>query len=272
MLWKAIKVLSDQTSCPKKRKLAQKLLKPLSAIQADKNLVGLAKRINDKVKAFDQLRIALRIAEPVSDAGLNGQGSPIHMNSVKHAVKTFRDQLDSGKDMLPRCEVIKLIEPIDRHRDDLFREPLQVTTPDGSPLTIYPQRNNIMEHFFRDCGRNERRRTGIDFSARRLTAMLPDTSLVCNLKDSVYLRILLGDCINLEERFSRIDSKMIRDSLAAARSTGKIFARPRKARKVLRHKAQRRITSLSQGSNRRLNGLKIRHNKLQTSPDLKFNY
>ena len=235
VLCEAVKVLSDQTLCPRKQKLAQRLLKPLSALQADSKLAALAKRIDDKVKVFDDLRLALRLAEPGSGAGLNNQGAPVNMNAVKQAVKTYRDQLDADSSPLPRREIVKLVEPIDRHWDALFREPLQVTAPGGSPLVIYPQRtNNIMEHFFRDVGRGERRRTGIDLSARRLNAMLPDTPLVCNLKNPAYLQILLGECTSLEERFSRIDAQLVRDSLAAARSSGKIFAKPRKTRMVLR--------------------------------------
>lgn len=234
VLGKTVKVLFKQTSCPKNQKLAQKLLKPLLALQADKKLAGLARDISDKTKLFDDLRCALRIAEPGANAGLHDQGSPIDIPPVKHAVKALRDQLDADKETLPR-EVIKLIEQIDRHWDDLFREPLQVITSDGTSLTILPQRtNNIMEHFFRDYGRNERRRTGIDFSARRLNAMLPDTPLMCNLKNTAYLKILLGDCTTLEQRFSRIDISLVRDSLVAARSAGKVFLKPRKVRKLLR--------------------------------------
>ena len=64
--------------------------------------------------------------------------------------------------------------------------------------------------------------------------MLPDTPLVCNLKNPAYLKVLLGDCTTLEQRFSRIETKVVRDSLAAARSTGKVFSKPRKVRKLLR--------------------------------------
>lgn len=235
VLCEAVKVLSDQTPCPRKQKLARRVLKRLSALQADGKLAALAQRIGDKAKVFDDLRLALRLAEPGSGAGLSDQGAPVKMNAVKQAVKTFRDQLDADRGTLPRREIVKLVEQIDRHWDNLFREPLKVTTPGGSPLIIYPQRtNNIMEHFFRDCGRNERRRTGIDLSARRLNAMLPDTPLMCNLTNPAYLQILLGACTSLEQRFSRIDAQLVRDSLAAARSSGQIFAKPRKTGKLLR--------------------------------------
>ena len=235
MLCEAVKVLSDQTPCPRKQKLAQRLLKPLSALQADEELAALAQHIGDKAKVFDDLRLALRIAEPGSSAGLSDLGAPVNMNAVKQAVKTFRDQLDADRGTLPRREIVKLVEPIDRHWDNLFREPLKVTIPGGSLRIIYPQRtNNIMEQFFRDCGRRERRRTGIDLSARRLNAMLPDTPLVCNLKNPAYLQILLGDSASLEQRFSRIDAQLVRDSLAATRSSGQIFAKPRKTGKLLR--------------------------------------
>ena len=64
--------------------------------------------------------------------------------------------------------------------------------------------------------------------------MLPDTPLVCNLQNEAYLDVLLGGAASLEQRFSRIDAADVRASIAAARSDGNVFAKPRRACKVLR--------------------------------------
>ncbi len=232
---KAVQVVRNEMICAKQRKFANRLLKPLIKIRDDFRLTQLAESIDQNASIFDDMRRIMRIAEPHAAGGLNQPDAPIDATSVKVAFTAFKKQLEQDNAVTPRTEVTKLIEQIDRHWDGLFRQPLCVTAADGVVRTIEPQRtNNIMEHFFRDLGRRERRRTGLDLSAKRLNAMLPDTPLACNLKNPAYLDVLLDGCDSLEQRFSRIEATEVRDSLAAARSSGKVFSKPRRANKVLR--------------------------------------
>ena len=231
----AAQVLRDNATCPKPRKLADKLLRPLTTIHDDAALADLADSIDRNAAIFDEMRRIMRIAEPGSSGGLPQPDADIDTAAVNAQFSAFKAKLQIDNIAAPRIEITKLIEQIDRHWEGLFRKPLCVTAADGVVRTIQPQRtNNIMEHFFRDIGRNERRRTGLDMSTRRLNAMLPDTPLACNLKNPDYVKLLLDGCDSLEQRFSRIEVGEVRDSLAAARSSGKVFAKPRRACNILR--------------------------------------
>ena len=53
---------------------------------------------------------------------------------------------------------------------------------------------------------------------RALKAMLPDTPLTMNLKNSEYMQILLAGKTTLEERFAEMDAKEIRRRLAESRN------------------------------------------------------
>ena len=112
-----------------------------------------------------------------------------------------------------------MIAQIDKYWDKLFADPILVDTPNGK-VTIYPQRtNNIMERFFRDFKRGDRKKTGNLSINRTLQAMLADTPLARNLKNGEYVKILLDGCQSLEERFSRIESQEVRDELAKAKNS-----------------------------------------------------
>lgn len=76
-----------------------------------------------------------------------------------------------------------------------------------------------MERFFRDFKRGDRKRTGNISIGRTLQAMLADTPLVRNLKNSEYFKILLDGCQSLEERFARIESQDVRDKLNKAKNS-----------------------------------------------------
>lgn len=219
------------------RKLAARLLKPLTAVANDAKLRHLAESITCNTEVFDSMRGILRIAEPNTAGGLSNPDPVQDLDSagVKAQLTAFKDQLEADNAVTPRVEITKLIEQIQRHEDGLFRAPLRVTTAAGTERIIHPQRtNNIMEHFFRDIGRNERRRTGLTLSARRLNTMLPHMPLVCNLQNPAYMELLLDGSATLEERFSRIDPAEVRNSLAAAKSDRQVFSKPRRACRVLR--------------------------------------
>ena len=80
-----------------------------------------------------------------------------------------------------------------------------VDTPSGSVI-LYPQRtNNILEHFFRELSRENRRRTGYNSKQRMLKNMLADTPLVKNLANPDYMKLLLNGNTDLEQLFAGMD-------------------------------------------------------------------
>ena len=74
-----------------------------------------------------------------------------------------------------------MAQQIDKYWQKLFADPITVTSSIGQVL-IQPQRtNNILERFFRDLKRGNRRRSGTVSLNKTLRFMLTDTPLVKNL-------------------------------------------------------------------------------------------
>lgn len=93
---------------------------------------------------------------------------------------------------------------------------MQVNTP-NRPVVIQPQRtNNILERFFRDLKRRNRKKSGTGSLNKTLKTILADTPLVRNLENEDYLRIILDGCNSLEERFDKVDSKLVLGELKRA--------------------------------------------------------
>ena len=228
-------VIREHADSGKTQQLIDRLLKPLTGLRDDAQLAALAERLRANAEIFDELREAFRIAQPTVSIGLNDPGAPVEISVIEQAVNSFQAKHLSAEDEQLPMELLKLKEQIARHRPGLFRDPIRTTTSDGHTRLIQPQRtNNAMEHLFRDIGRSERRRTGLNLTARRLNAMLPDTPLACNLNNLDYKRILLDGSDTLAQRFSRIDPQPVRDSINEARNDGKIFSKPRAMSKILK--------------------------------------
>ena len=65
------------------------LLAPISKTLADKALAGTVLRMQEKVRIFDRLREAMRIAQPDSQAGLNDEGDA-DIKTIQARVTAFR--------------------------------------------------------------------------------------------------------------------------------------------------------------------------------------
>ena len=144
---------------------------------------------------------------------------------------------------------------IDKYWDKLFADPIIVSTPNG-PLVIIPQRtNNILERFFRSQKRSYRRRSGTSSLSKMLKSMLADTPLVKNLENEEYCKIILDGCESLEERFSKIDVKLVREEMKQAqKNQEKITPEMRKIIRYpdLPHKISTLFSTFSPKSNRHL--------------------
>jgi hypothetical protein len=109
-----------------------------------------------------------------------------------------------------------MLEQIEHYGPKLFAAPLVVSTSQG-PRTIQPQRtNNLMERFFRDFKRQCRHKSGGQSLGRTLRTMLADTTLVHNLQNPEYLKILLDGQSSLEALFAQIDPAAVREELQKA--------------------------------------------------------
>ena len=106
-----------------------------------------------------------------------------------------------------------MIKQIDTYWDKLFADPITIETSNGQ-VTIQPQRtNNILERFFRDLKRRNRKRSGTISLNKRLKSILTDTPLIKNLDNPEYMEAILDGNDNLEERFEKVDANMVAEKL-----------------------------------------------------------
>jgi len=181
-----------------------KLYWAASEVAEDPTVKNLVEELKWRSRIFDSLRKAMRIALPGGN-GLNDDGTTQAMSSIQEAVKRFRSRIDQDPTLASDPLCLKMAKQIDKYRDKLFADPIDVDTPSG-PVRIYPQRtNNILEQFFRELNRGNRRKTGNNSMQRVLKNMLADTPLIKNLDNPNYMATLLGDKTSLEGLFASMD-------------------------------------------------------------------
>ena len=182
-----------------------KVSKDIRSVAEDKVLWQTVTSLEAKIKVFDNLREAMRIAPKGSKNGLNDEGSNESINKIEEHVQKFMTTELKNTKMKDTPEHKKMIKQLSKYWDRLFADPVVIDTL-GGRISIQPQRtNNIMERFFRGIKRDHRRRTGNNSMAKKLGAMNANTPLVKNLTNKQYMDILLDDCDCLEEVFSKID-------------------------------------------------------------------
>ena len=182
----------------------------------DRHLRKAIAEIERKIKVFDALRDAMRLAPKHGSRGLNDSGTEENMKAIEKAVTHFRQWLTTDPAHTANPHYAPLIGPSDKYWEKLFADPILVNTPAG-PAYIQPQRtNNIMETFFRDEKQGIRRRTGNARMSKTLQTMLADTPLVKNLDNPQYMEILLKEHDSLEQLFAHIDRDSVRENLRKA--------------------------------------------------------
>lgn len=217
------------------RRQWQRFVDMLRPTCTDSTLVATAASLEEKIRTFDQLRRAMRIAEPGTGAGLNDPGVDVPIRTIEHNVDAFCRQLRADKTRMSRKSYVTMLEQIDQYRGMLFADPIRIRTQQGVRM-LQPQRtNNILERFFRDINRSVCKRTGHGVSESFINRMLPDTPLIANLDNPKYVEILLDDCETLVQRLARIDQKQIDMTLTELRRP--MTGLDRKVRARLRNKA-----------------------------------
>ena len=193
-----------------------RIMGDLEKIMADKVLWEVVEKIKLKIKVFDKLRDAMRIAPVLGKCGLNHDGMEANIGAIEQRVKNFRLWLISRKEYSVNQGYRKMVEQIDKYWEKLFADPITIDGPNGK-IQIQPQRtNNIMEQFFRDFKCGNRRKTGNNSSSPMLQNMLAQTPLVRNLQNPEYMEILLDGKTCVEELFAEIEINQLRRELKKA--------------------------------------------------------
>ena len=201
---------------PQGHKPTIKLHSDLQKIIKDKVLWNAVEALEKRVLVFERLRKAMRIAHPSGRYGLNDEGCKIDIRTIEYRVKKFRTWLTRRKDYSKNHDAKKMIAQIDKYWKKLFADPVTVQTASGASK-IQPQRtNNILEQFFRDFKRSNRRKTGNKSCGRMLRTMLAETPLVKNLQNPDYMKILLKEKTSLAKVFAEIEIETLREEFRKA--------------------------------------------------------
>jgi hypothetical protein len=194
------------------------LWRPLTKVIEDPQLKRAASQMMKKVQIFNKLRSALAIADPKDSKGLNDDGEQTDINRIEQEVKKFRDEIVFKDAYRKNSDYQNMIKQVDKYWEKLFADPIVVNTANGQ-FTIQPQRtNNILERFFRDLKRGNRKKSGTISLTKTIRSILADTPLAKNLDNPEYLEIILDGCNTLEERFEKIDSRLVLEKLQAEKA------------------------------------------------------
>jgi len=209
-----------------------KLFWAAAEVAEDPEIKSLVDEIRWRSSTFDSLRKAMRIALPGGANGLNDEGTTRNMTSIREGVMQFRRRIDQDRKLVSDSLSGKMAKQIDKYLEKLFNNPIEVDTPSGSVI-LYPQRtNNILEHFFRELTRGNRRKTGNNSKQRMLKNMLADTPLVKNLDNPDYMILLLNDKADLEELFAGIDPIFLHSEIEVQFGTDSVLPGFRKVIKL----------------------------------------
>jgi len=208
-----------------------KILKDLSNVIFDPVLKKSAKIMEEKVRVFDKLRKAMRIALPDGNQGLNDNGDK-DIRTIEKRVINFHQGCSNNKSLLKKPGYKKMIIQIEKYWEKLFADPIIIQKQDNK-IIIQPQRtNNIIERLFRYCKHKHRKRSETNPASRNIKAFLANTPLVKNLENKDYLDIILNGHEQLEDRFAEIDTNIVRQEFVKSQlSSDKI---PSKIKKIIK--------------------------------------
>jgi len=185
----------------------------LRSLVSDETLRHAIVQMERKIKVFDQLRCAMRIAPKDGNQGLNDDAMDEPIQTIEKRVRCFYEDLLADPNYLKNKDYQRLAAQMDKYFEKLFADPIEIETPEGK-LLLQPQRtNNLLERFFRDYKRGHRRKTGHHAMSRTMRTMLADTPLVKNLENPNYMQILLDGNENLEALFAQTTTAQLQEEL-----------------------------------------------------------
>ena len=148
-------------------------------------------------------------------------------------MKSLNRKISETTDSKLRRSFKNVKERIEKYWQKLFADPLVVHV-NGKEKCLFVQRtNNIMEKHFRQLNYGYRRIHG-NHSVRRNLENIPEQlPLVENLKNPNYMRLVFQDDSKIAQRFSKVDTELIRKMADQHRSKKQLFC-SRKIKNVIR--------------------------------------
>jgi len=159
------------------------------------------------------------------------------LQAIKNAVEKFKVKLKKKiktiNDKQVCDKLLNIIRSLDQYGERLFPDPLVVEINGELKLFFIHRTNNIMEHHFRRFNYSCRRIHGNHSVRRNLENIPGQLSLIENLKNSNYMKLIYGDENKIAEKFAEIDIKTIREMREADKPKQKLYFSKR-IKKVIR--------------------------------------
>lgn len=198
-----------------------KLYHLFQKIVADSALKKAVAQYKTKLEIFQELRQALGVAPESTNKGLRQNDeatSNEELEQIKRAVEDFmknhNDRIDKATEKSSRNSFIQIKERILEYWDRLFADPFVVEVNGEKKVFFIHRTNNIMEQMFRMFAYYYRRIHG-NSSIRRNLENIPEAlPLVANLRNPDYIKLVFGNENKIDDKFSKIDVKIIRMMLA----------------------------------------------------------
>ena len=176
-------------------------------VQQDETIGQIVRDLTESWSLFQELRSILRLEDPSkrpSPLLLEAEGA--QREEIQTRLGRYRDEL---RHRLPSGYEAKyspyhvILEHLRRYKDHLFGHPV-VRDESGRVVAVVDRTNNPAEHFFSRNKQDLRRRTGRHHLCRELEDLPYQVTLLSNLKDPKYVRILCGSIEELPRALASV--------------------------------------------------------------------
>jgi hypothetical protein len=234
-------VVVNYSTKSKNSKLAWKLYHLLKDIAENSSLKRHEKKYEIKLTEFSDLRDAFGTVPKNVKNGLCKMKDTVssfkELQVIKNAVEKFKVNLKKKiktTDDKQVCDrLLKMIKSLEQYSERLFPDPLVIETNGELRLFFIHRTNNIMEHHFRRFNYSCRRIHGNHSVRRNLENIPGQLSLIENLKNPNYMKLVYGDENKISEKFAKIDIKKIRQMRKADKPEQKLYF-SKKIKKAIR--------------------------------------
>lgn len=198
---------------PRQVKTIGTMLRHLSPVSTDQDLIEAARRLRAARKLFERLRAILRLDSFEADQlPAGGDSLPKQEESVQRELEAYRRELreivDSGEDTARCRPAATILRYLDSYWSKLVGHYFTIQTPQGERTIKVARTNNVAEMLFGEQKRHLRRRMGTANLKRAVAAARPERLLVSNLDRELYVNLLLdGSVENLVSHFPSCDEE-----------------------------------------------------------------
>jgi hypothetical protein len=187
----------------------------LRKVTNDKSLRRNVKKLEDKIKHFDELRKIMRIALPDEKNGLNDSGKIEKLEELSKMEKQLRNFVNKLKNIVDEApsktkQIKGVINQLEKYWDKIFAKPIIVYDGNIEKIIIPQRTNNISEQFYRKMKQLFRRLHGRRHVGKDILFLPEEIALIENLKNDGYINELLDGSIDtLPKMFAQLDANAV---------------------------------------------------------------